>query len=334
MKVWRLWALLSFSAMLVLGCGGGHGHPATGKLYVTVTNATGSSILRFDNALTATGNIAPGAIISGATTTLSSPGEVALDMSNNRLYVANTGASSVVEYDSISTVSGNTAPTRSLSGASTTLASPVAVVVDTVKDLLYVADSGNILVFSPASTVTGNIAPARTISLGFTATALYADAASDRLYVADGAGNAIGVYDSASTLTGAVSANRTIVGASTVLSYPAGLALESTGDLIVTNASGASISTFASAATANGNVAPVGTVAGASTTLSAPQQAALDFSANLYLGDGGAGEIAIFNSIASAGGNVAPNRAISGSNTMLAPAGALSVRGVALDFTR
>lgn len=330
-----------FLAMLIAvalpACTGG-GHSATGKLYVTVTNATGSSILRFNNAFTATGNVAPAGSLSGSATTLNNPGEIFLDTSNNRLYVANRGAASVVIYDSASTANGNIAPTRTVAGGSTALVAPQAVSVDTTKDLLYVVDSGNLLVFSGASTANGNVAPTTTAPLGFVATAIFDDATNDRLYIADAGGNSVGIYDNASAIpSGSVSASRTISGASTLLASPFGLLLDLTGRLIVSNSSGSGITIYSNAATASGNAIPAAAIAGAATTFVVPRQIALNSSGSgtLYVGDAVAGEVASFGSLSSANGNIAPTRNISGSNTGLsANSGALSVQGLALDTTR
>ena len=70
---------LGFLILLLSGCvisprrdgssgGGGGGGTPTGKLYVTLDS--GNAILRFDNALTATGNVAPAATIAGTSTSL------------------------------------------------------------------------------------------------------------------------------------------------------------------------------------------------------------------------------------------------------------------------
>src|SRR6478752_7747246 len=96
-----------FCVLLVVGCvisprrtpgGGGTPTPtpsptptpnpsATGKLYVS--NAGANSILRFDNAFTAGGNLTPAATISGVATTLLGPTFLTLDATADRLYVAN-----------------------------------------------------------------------------------------------------------------------------------------------------------------------------------------------------------------------------------------------------
>ncbi|HYL94043.1 MAG TPA: hypothetical protein VEW69_12905, partial [Alphaproteobacteria bacterium] len=164
-------------AGLVIGCGQARNRvginpppPITGKLYVT--NASTNAILRFDNAFTATGNMAPAATISGPATTLSNPRYIFLDTANDRLFVANNGGSSILIFDALSTKNGNVAPTRFIAGAGTSLATPVDVALDKTRDLLYVADGSSILVFATASTINGAIPPARTLSPGFTARAI------------------------------------------------------------------------------------------------------------------------------------------------------------------
>jgi len=68
--------------------------------------------------------------------------------------------------------------------------------------------------------------------------------------------------------SGNVAPARTISGINTGLNSPAGIALDSAGNLYVTNNSGNSITVFAPGAT--GNVAPARTISGGSTGLSLP----------------------------------------------------------------
>src|SRR6478736_4017723 len=131
---------------------------ATGKLYVM--NTTSNTLLRFDNAFTASGNATPAATIVGTATTFNSPSFMTMDAANDRLYIADTGDLSVVIYDGISTKNGNVAPTRIIAGLLTNLTTPTDVSLDKVKNLLYVADNVDIHVFASASTVNGNQAPA------------------------------------------------------------------------------------------------------------------------------------------------------------------------------
>lgn len=307
--------------------------PPQGKLYVS--NAGANSIVRFDQALTASGNIVPGATISGTNTTLNAPAFIFLDIAADRLYVANNGDLSILIFDNISTKNGNVAPERTISGANTTLLSPTDVSLDKGRDLLYVADDTNIEVFSSASTATGNIAPARTLDPGFTVSAILIDGTNDRLYVADQAANAIAVYDSASTLaTGPITATRTIQGAATHLATPGGIQIDGGGRLVVSNASPASITIYNGAATATGNIAPSAEIVGSNTGFGAPDQIVIDStgSGTLYNADPSAARVAIYSNLSSSTGNIAPNRVISGPGTTLTTTGL--PEGVAIDRTR
>jgi sugar lactone lactonase YvrE len=356
-----------FCLLLIVGCvisprrtvGGGTGgtptptptatptpNPAAaGKLYVLDTNA--NSIFRYDNAFTVNGNPTPAATIVGLNTTLNFPGFITLDAAADRLYVANTSDVSVLIFDNISTKSGtvNLTPSRTIFGAATTLASPADVSFDRVRNELYVLDDPKILVFGSASLATGgNVSPTRSLSTAFTlgASAIFLDAANDRLFAADADG-AIAIYDNASTLpTGAINPSRTITGAATQLGNPDGIQIDGLGRLVISNAGNsvasipASITIYSSAAIANGgNVAPVAQIAGTNTGFSTPSQIVIDPSGNgtVYLADPGAARVAVYANMNTANGNIntAPNRSISGASTGLTPGGPL---GVAIDNTR
>jgi hypothetical protein len=303
---------------------------ATGKLYVMDTNS--NTLLRFDNALTASGNLTPAATIVGANTTFSSPAFITLDAPNDRLYIADNGDLSVLIYDNISTKNGNIAPNRIITGPS--LVAPTDVSLDKVRDLLYVADDLDILVYASASTANGAPAPARDLSVPFAVSAIFIDAANDRLYVADQAGNAIAVYDHASTLNGPVTASRAVQGVNnTHLSNPGGVQVDGAGRLVVSNASPPSITIYPNAATADGDIAPVATIAGANTGLSVPDQIFVDTTGTgtLYNADPGAARVAVWGNLNTANGNISPTRAISGANTGMTAGGPV---GLALDITR
>ena len=344
-----------FCLLLTVGCvisprrtlGGGGGTPtptptptgsptptpvATGKLYVM--NSTSNTLLRFDNAFTASGNATPAATIVGTNTTFNSPSFMTLDAANDRLYIADTGDLSVVVYDGISTKNGNIAPSRIIAGATTNLLTPTDVSLDKVRNLLYVADDVDIHVFGSASTVNGNTAPVRDLSVPFAVSAIFIDGTNDRLYVADQAGNAIAVYDHASTLNGPITANRAVQGATnTHLSNPGGVQIDGAGRLVVSNASPASITIYANAATADGDIAPVADIAGANTGLSVPDQIFVDTTGTgtLYNADPGAARVAVFANLNTANGNISPTRTISGTNTGMTASGPV---GLAFDNTR
>jgi hypothetical protein len=312
---------------------------SAGKIYVT--NAATNSIVRFDNALTATGNITPGTTISGASTQLAAPQYMLLDTTNNRLFVANQGASSVVIFETVSTKTGNVTPERTIAGAATQLVSPVDVALDTGRNLLYVAVGSNILAFSGASTINGNSPPVRTIGVGFIVAAIFFDSANDRLFAADSAGNTVRVYDGTSLLNGAVAANRIVSGAATQLNKPAGLQVDTAGRLIVSNFGAPSLTIYSNAATTSGNVTPVATITGSNTGLGAPTQMILNnatTTGDLHLADGKSATVLVFTNIGAASGNIAPARSITGSSTGLARSGGgtgpFTATGIALDTTR
>jgi hypothetical protein len=354
-----------FCLLLIVGCvisprrivGGGTGgtptptptatptpNPAaTGKLYVM--NSTTNTLLRFDNAFTASGNATPAATIVGTNTTFNSPNYMTLDAVNDRLYIADQGDFSIVIYDNISTKDGNVAPNRIIAGAATTLNNgPADVAFDRVNNELYVLDDPNIVVFGPASLATGgNVAPTRTLITAFAAgaAAIFIDAVNDRLLVADLDG-AIAIYDNAHALpTGAINPIRTIQGASTKLGNPDGIQIDGQGRLVVSNAGNVgaaippSITIYSSAAIANGgNVAPVAEISGSNTGMSLPNQIVVDPSGTgtVYNADSIAGRIAVFSNLNTSTGNIGPTRFISGTLTGLTAGG--GPVGVALDNTR
>lgn len=310
----------------------GSGAPGLGQLYV----ATNTSILRFNNALQVNGNTSPAATIIGASTTLSSPEHLLVDPTGDRLFVANSGGSSILIFDPASTATGNVAPARTISGASTLLSVPHDLAIDPVNNLLYVADGTQILVFQSASTANGNVPPVHNIGLGFAVGAIVLDVADNRLYVADTSGNTIERLEGASLQDGAAVVAASIGGTDTGLARPQGLVLDATGRLVVANAAGPSITIYATPATASGDVLPSATISGAGTQLRGPDQIVLDPATNngeLYVADNLLGAILVFSQIDTSGGtgNVPPTRNISGTSTGLAANG---VNGVALDPTR
>lgn len=302
---------------------------AGGQLYV----ASGNSILRFSDAEAANAALTPAATISGPLTRLSRPQRLLLDAQNDRLFAADSSGSSILVFDNVSTLDGNVAPTRVISGTATGLAGPVDMALDSGGDQLYVADGARILVFGNASAANGNLAPVRTINMGVTVDSILLDTANNILYVADAADNVIDVLGSASVQNVVATPTAIIAGPDTKLSGPNGLALDSAGRLIVSNSvAPVSLTVYPSANTANGDVLPVATIGGNNTRLSSPAQILLNRNAangELYVVDSSTGSILVFGGINSANGNVAPARVVT---SPAIPAN--SIRGIALDTTR
>jgi hypothetical protein len=305
---------------------------ATGQLYVLTSNA----ILRFSHATAATGNIAPDASISGSSVGLSSPEGIFLDTTNDRLFVANKGASSILVFDQVSTLSGNIAPSRTISGNATHLSAPLSLVLDNNNNL-YVADGTHVLVFGSASNVNGNVAPSRNFDMTTTLGQIFLDATNDQLYLAEPTVDTVERVDNASIQNGIGVASVAIVGADTGLATPTGITLDANFRLFVSNNTApVSIVNYANAAGATNNpdVAPSGKISGAQTALIAPGQLFLNRNATngeLYVADQGAGAILVFTNVANQNGAPAPARSISGGSTQIS---VNSVNGVALDLTR
>jgi sugar lactone lactonase YvrE len=140
------------------------------------------------------------------------------------------------------------------------------------------------------------------------------------VWVSNGANSLVHAF--ALNANGNASPTVTLGGALTQLNGPAGLALDSTGDLYVANSDTPSITVFASGA--NGNVTPLRTIAGTNTQLVNPSGIALDPNGRLYVANGPASAVTVYG--AGASGNQAPVQRIAGPNTLL-----LQPLGVVID---
>ncbi len=203
---------------------------ASDTLYVS--NQVGNSIEAFADVSTLNGNVAPSRTISGSNTTLQDPISLWYDATSDELYVASVNNASIDIFDHASTLSGNIAPSRTISGSSTTFVNPIALWLDNASDQLYVADYSNdsVDVFDNASTAHGNIAPSRILAGTNTTLSglwtIWLDASNNRLYVSNSGGPSVLVFDGADTLNGNVAPSRTIAGANTAFTSPIGLWLD------------------------------------------------------------------------------------------------------------
>ena len=124
---------------------------ATGKMYVADTN-----LLAF--APGAMGNVAPVQVITGASTMLMRPAELAFD-----------GSGDVVAPDAVALAllafapgaTGNVAPAYSIAGAATLLSNPRGVTLDAAGNFYIVQQSNVVDVYAAGSI--GNTAPIRQI---------------------------------------------------------------------------------------------------------------------------------------------------------------------------
>jgi sugar lactone lactonase YvrE len=131
------------------------------------------------------------------------------------------------------------------------------------------------------------------------------------VWVSNGANSLVHAF--ALNANGQASPTVTLGAGSTQLNGPAGLALDSAGELYVANSDTPSVTVFASGA--NGTVAPLRTLAGTNTQLVDPSGIALDSGGRLYVANGPAGAVTVY--AAGASGNQAPVQRIAGANTLL-----------------
>ncbi|HET6370373.1 MAG TPA: hypothetical protein VFG95_04210, partial [Nitrospiria bacterium] len=205
-------------------------------------------------------------ILSGVNSQINRPYGLFVDTVNDRLYVANaevgtsqvsnTKSGNILIFNGASGLNGDTAPSRSLGGPSTTLDFPRSLYVDTDRDLLYVSNSGHnsILLFANASTTDGEVPPVKIIQPPDVRTqdstcsqdlsclnlpfGILVDKTNDRLYVANTGLNqsSILIFKNASTRVATTPPDLVLTGNATLIADPVGLDLDAgTNTLYVTN---------------------------------------------------------------------------------------------------
>jgi 6-phosphogluconolactonase (cycloisomerase 2 family) len=309
------------------------GNNGIGHLYVSSQGQ--NEILVFSSATTLNGAVTAQAVLTTSTSNitgglLTNPQYIFSDSKNDRLYVANSGGASILVFDGVSKLQGNVSmiPTRTIT--STAFTAPADVQLDTVRDILYVADTNAIVVFGGASAANGAANVKAIINPGFSPSALLVDSAHNILFVANSTGSSVALFTNASTLSGAgtLAPNFTLQGAATQLNGPSGLQLDPAGRLLVGNTGSASITTYNNASTLNGNVQPVAVLSSTSPALQTPAQITIDPTTNageLYVADSTQGDVFVFTSVTQAAGN------LTGTSRQLT--GLTTPRGVAIDTT-
>lgn len=180
------------------------------------------------------GNTSPTRTIIGASTGLSDPRGIAVDLRYNELLVANTGAASVTVYNRIA--NGNSAPLRTLVGPNTGLNNPHRLVLDYTNleggpgvGVLYVANSVPPSITTHLWPNAGDAAPIRTISGPATLldapTGIALDVTNNELLVANAGGGASSVSVYSRTANGNTGPLRTLNGAATGLGFGSALAV-------------------------------------------------------------------------------------------------------------
>ncbi|MGE0548798.1 MAG: hypothetical protein AB7O24_27620 [Kofleriaceae bacterium] len=178
--------------------------PRTGSLFVDrlgallyVTNAGGTGAGRrvtvYDNVATIDGAVSPVRVLQDGD--LGNLRGIYVDTTRNLLYVANRLPGSIVIYDDACNVTGSPppAPRAVISGDATGLDGLGQISLDEERDMLYIANSTDVRVYSNASSLVGPIAtpPDRTLALrdeaanviNLEAYGVSIDSTTDMLYV-------------------------------------------------------------------------------------------------------------------------------------------------------
>ena len=332
---WTLVVCITVAAIVMAGCGGTDS-PVTGPgmLFVTVGDYIGSdhAVAIFEMASALSGDSTPDRRLAGAQTGFQDLYYIGNHVAeaDNDLYLADRDAAAIWIFSPATSVDGNVTPGRKLQGANVPITGPIAIAVDTDRDILYVVDSAQskIFVWDDAATIDGNVAPDRTITGVTVSRDIAVDQTNDRLYVCADWGDEIWVLNNASTQNGAVVVNRNINGATTQLDNAYGIELDRSRDrLYVANRNTNAILVFDNVDTINGNVAPRNVISGAATGISTPMDIALDRQRDhIYETNdlSGATFIRIWHNASGANGNLAPNRVITNSAGLIEDARALS----------
>ncbi len=277
---------------------------SVGDIFVTDSESDSASAFQSgDN-----GDLEPSATIA-TPTNIFEPTGVALD-SSGRIYVANGNRDRAVS-DTVTIYApgsnAGTPPIGSIEGDKAEISTPFAVAVDKAGKI-YVANQvdgynfdGSITVYSAGSV--GNVAPIAKISgtktgdkTGLKSPNGLAVDGSNKLYVLNefgGTGNGSSITTYAPGAEGNVAPEATIADAAskrTQLNSPAGMALDSRGNIYVTN-DGGSNSITVYAAGSNGNVAPEAVISGSDTGLSTPRGIAIDSDGNIYVANASDGVV-------------------------------------------
>lgn len=202
-----------------------------------------------------------GGAATGITTSASGRDDIAVDPSRNLLYHTLGGAVRV--WTGAATVSGNTAPARTITFNGATGSNSVC--IDPASDRLFVMLSlpagKRLAVLNQASTRNGAVNPDATVDLGAPMEWLCLDTANNRLYAAAGSAENVYVYNGAGSLaTGTVAPDRLITFSGLSIRD---LSVDAARNRLYVASRAGAVYAFANASTLNGTIANPATAAAA-----------------------------------------------------------------------
>ena len=326
-------AIFSVAALAIVGL-----HRSPSRAYSAANPPTLFVSDRCSKAVTAypatgNGDIAP---LAPAPSGLSEPQFVAFDKNGN-IYVTNSCTAAITIYAKGS--NGDTPPIATIGGSNTGLSYPTGIALDS-SGKIYVADrtADSVFVYPALGSSTGLLNEIPTATIGGSNTGLSYPAgialdSSGKIYVADDGLDGYGpgsvfVYPALGGSTGLLNETptATISGSTTGLTYPEGIALDSSSKIYVADEDAASVFVYPALGSSIGllDETPTATISGSDTGLSSPFGIALDSSGNIYVADFFTARVNIFP--AGSNADAAPIATISGSNT-----GLQRPAGIALD---
>src|SRR5208282_874186 len=297
-------AIFSVAALAIVGL-----HRSPSRAYSAATPPTLFVSDRCSKAVTAypatgNGDIAP---LAPAPSGLSEPQFVALDKNGN-IYVTNSCTAAITIYAKGS--NGDTPPIATIGGSNTGLRYPAGIALDS-SGKFYGADdglgglgTGSVFVYPAVGSSTGLLNEIPTATIGGSNTGLSYPAgialdSSGKIYVADDGLGGLGpgrvfVYPARGGSSRLVNETPTasIGGRNTGPSYPAGIALDSSGKIYVADdglggLGPGSVFVYPALGSSTGllDEAPTATITGSNTGLSGPFGIALDSSGKIYVAD-------------------------------------------------
>jgi len=292
--------------------------------YLAVGNALNNTVTEYP--LTANGNVAPSATLSGSNTGIDLPFGVASDRVGslrvgNGIGGLNGLGGSITSY--VTGATGNSAPIATISGANSGLTTGVGAVAVDHDGNIYAIQVETTAVTIYARGATGDQAPIATIAGGNTGLAQPVGIAVDgggKIYVANFSGiddipSSVTVYTPGST--GDVAPIATIL----IPGLPANIAVDAKGTVYVANFDPPSITIYSPGA--NGNAQPQRSISGSNTGLADLTGIAIDANGNIYVSNKDSyatgtevpDKIVVFGP--QADGNAVPKAIISGAQTGL-----------------
>ncbi|MFN8012057.1 MAG: hypothetical protein U0P81_11720 [Holophagaceae bacterium] len=221
------------------------------------TSSWGDATVRITDDLISSPNPATPLTLAGAATGITGSAggrdDLAVDPTRNLLYHTLGGVVRV--WTSAATVSGNTAPARTITFTGATGSNSVC--LDPAADRLFVIltlpAGKRLAILNQASTKNGAVTPDATVDLGFPMEWLFLDTANNRLYGTVGSSENLYVYNGVGTLaSGAVAPDRVITFSGLSLRD---LSVDAARDRLYVASRAGAVYVFANASTLNGTIA-------------------------------------------------------------------------------